>query len=184
MSSTAATAQTTKPKAVPTHPPVATMVNDAITALKDRKGTSLIAIKKHIAANNTADIDRLAGFIKRYLKSAVEAGKIVQTKGTGATGSFKMGKVEKPKKEKVEKKPADKKEKVEKKPAAKKEGAPKPAAKKPAAKKEKAVKNPTTKTAAKKTKSFEKTTSKKPATKKPKTPKKVTKPAAAKSVKK
>ena len=154
-----------KPKVAPTHPPVATMVNDAIGALKDRKGSSLAAIKKYIAANNKVDVAKLAPFIKRYLKSAVTAGKLVQTKGTGAAGSFKLGKVEKPKKEKkAVKKPAAKKAKSPKK-AAKKVKTPKKAAKKPAAKK---------------AKSPAKKATKKPAAKKPKTPKKAAKPKAAK----
>ncbi|GBO09466.1 hypothetical protein AVEN_128883-1 [Araneus ventricosus] len=36
------------------------------------------------------DIDRLTPFIRKYLKSAVAAGTLVQTKGKGANGSFKL----------------------------------------------------------------------------------------------
>ena len=161
-----------KPKVAPAHPPVATMVDEAIAALKDRKGSSLAAIKKYISANNkNADAAKLAPFIKRYLKSAVAAGKLVQTKGTGAAGSFKLGKVEKPKKVT---KPAAKKPKTPKK-AVKK--SPKKAAKK-SPKKVKATKSP------KKVEKPKKVT--KPAAKKPKTPKKSAKPAKkpAKSPKK
>ena len=39
-----------KPKAAPTHPPTSSMVKAAIKALKERKGSSLPAIKKYIAA--------------------------------------------------------------------------------------------------------------------------------------
>ena len=138
-----------KPKVAPAHPPVAAMVDDAITALKDRKGSSLAAIKKYISANNkNADAAKLAPFIKRYLKSAVVAGKLVQTKGTGAAGSFKMGKVEKPAKKVVKPKATKPKtpKKVKKPKAVKK--SPKKAtkspkkAKKPAAKKVKTPKKP------------------------------------------
>ena len=100
--------QSVKEAKVPAaHPPVATMVDEAVSSLKERTGSSLAAIKKHIAANHeVGDVARLAPFIKRYIKSAVTSGKLIQTKGTGASGSFKMAKIEKPK---VVKKPAEKK---------------------------------------------------------------------------
>ena len=150
------------PKKVAEHPTVAVMVNAAIVALKDRKGSSLAAIKKYIAANYKVDIAKIAPFIRKYLKKAVIEGKILQVKGTGASGSFKVGKVEKPKKVKKPKKPAAKKPK---KPAAKK------VAKSP---KKAAAKKPAAKPAAKKT------PAKKPAAKKPA----AKKPAAKKAAKK
>lgn len=79
-----------KPKTAPTHPPVASMVNAAIKNLKERGGSSAQAIKKYIAANNKVDVEKLSPFIKRYLKSAVAKGALVQTKGKGASGSFKL----------------------------------------------------------------------------------------------
>ena len=79
-------------------------------------GSSLPAIKKYIAANYKADTVKLAPFIKKGLKNLVEKKVLIQTKGKGASGSFKVAKVEK-----KEKKPA------------------KPKAKKPAAKKTKAA---------------------------------------------
>ncbi|ETN67884.1 histone H1 [Anopheles darlingi] len=79
-----------KPKKVATHPPVNTMILAAIKALKERNGSSLQAIKKYLAANYTADVAKLTPFIKRSLKTGVTNGKLVQTKGTGATGSFKL----------------------------------------------------------------------------------------------
>ena len=114
-----------KPKAKPTHPPVAQMVNESIKALKDRKGSSLPAIKKYMSANYKVDAAKLAPFIKKYLKGAVASGKLVQTKGVGASGSFKLSAAAKAEKPKV-KKPAAKK------PAAKKAKSP-AKAKKPAA---------------------------------------------------
>ena len=126
-------AKAKKPAKKPDHPPVASMVNAAITNLKDRKGSSLAAIKKYIAANYKVDVAKLAPFIRRYLKKAVADGKLSQTKGSGASGSFKIGKAtEEKKKVKKVKKPA-------KKAGAKK--TPKKA-KKPAAKKEKKAKKP------------------------------------------
>lgn len=138
------------PAKKPDHPPVAAMVNAALTALKERKGSSLAAIKKYVAANYKVDPVKLAPFIRRYLKKAVADGKINQTKGSGASGSFKLVK-----KTEEKKKPA-------KKPAAKKPAA-KKTAKKPAAKK-------TPKKAKKATPKKEKK-AKKPAAAKPKKPK-------------
>ena len=126
-----------KPKVVASHPPVAQMVNSAIRSLKDRKGSSLIAIKKYIGANYKADAAKLAPFIRRYLKKAVTDGKLSQAKGTGASGSFKLPS--------VEKKPAMKKVK---KPKSPKKSAKKPAKKSPA--KPKKAKTPKKKSAAKK----------------------------------
>lgn len=172
-----------KPKTLPAHPKVSEMVTEAITSLKERGGSSLQAIKKHIGSHHKVDLDRLTPFIKKYLKSAVASGSLVQTKGKGATGSFKLSasgqktkeaskKQKKPKKESATpakkaktsvKKAAKPKVKAEKK---------KTAAKKPAAKKAPKPKSP--KKAAKSTKP------KAPKVKKMKTPKK----AAPKKTKK
>ena len=156
MSAEKAVKKTSKSKAAPTHPPVKDMVVAAITDLKQRKGVSLIAIKKHVAANNlTVDPVRINRYILKCLKSGVETGFFVQLKG-----SYKIAKPDK-----KEKKPAES-EKKAKKPAEKK-------TKKPAEKKTKKV-------AEKKTKSK---SPKKPAAKK--TPKEATKkPASKKSPKK
>lgn len=78
------------PRAKPTHPPTSEMVNNAIKGLKERGGSSLQAIKKYIAANYKVDAEKVAPFIKKYLKSAVVSGALVQTKGKGASGSFKL----------------------------------------------------------------------------------------------
>lgn len=79
-----------KAKAVPTHPKVSAMVTASISALKERGGSSLQAIKKYMSANYKVDVEKLSPFIRKYLKSAVAAGALVQTKGKGATGSFKL----------------------------------------------------------------------------------------------
>lgn len=102
-----------KPKSKPTHPPTAQMVDAAIKTLKERGGSSLLAIKKYLAANYKVDADKLAPFIKKYLKGSVENGKLIQTKGKGAAGSFKLSAAAaKPKKEA---KPKVKKPKIAKK---------------------------------------------------------------------
>ncbi|KAL7047599.1 hypothetical protein ACKWTF_003041 [Chironomus riparius] len=100
-----------KPKAPRTHPPVSEMVVNAVKTLKERGGSSLQAIKKFLVAQYKVDTDKLAPFIKKFLKSAVEKGQLLQTKGKGASGSFKLPvaakkeKVVKPKKVAAEKKP-------------------------------------------------------------------------------
>lgn len=99
-----------KPKSTPTHPPTQQMVDAAIKTLKERGGSSLLAIKKYIAATYKVDVQKLAPFIKKYLKSAVVSGKLVQTKGKGATGSFKLSTAasKEPKVKSAEKKKAPK----------------------------------------------------------------------------
>ena len=160
-----AAAKAKKPAKKADHPPVASMVNAAIAALKDRKGSSLPAIKKYVAATYKVNIEKLAPFVRRYLKKAVADGKLTQVKGSGASGSFKLAKVEKVVKPKkvAAKKPAAKKspKKAAKKPAAKKAKTPKKEkkAKKPAAAKPKKPK------AKKATKSPAKKAAKKPAKK-------------------
>lgn len=104
-----------KPKTKPNHPPTAQMVNSAIKDLKERSGSSLSAIKKYLAANYKVDAEKLAPFIKKYLKAAVTNGNLIQTKGKGASGSFKLPPGSAKKAEKAEaaiakkKKPATKK---------------------------------------------------------------------------
>lgn len=165
-----------KPKTTPSHPPVASMVNAAIKNLKERGGSSSQAIKKYIAANNKCDVEKLTPFIKRYLKSAVAKGLLVQTKGKGASGSFKLkektaAKTAKPKKATASKKKAASGEKKPKTPKKKKTTTKKAAG-------EKKPKTPK-KTAAKKPKAAKKAT-------KPKTPKKpkVVKKSSPKKAKK
>jgi hypothetical protein len=81
---------TKKPRTKPVHPRSSEMVVNAIKSLKDRGGSSLQAIKKYIAANYKVDSEKLSPFIKKYLKTAVASGELVQTKGKGASGSFKL----------------------------------------------------------------------------------------------
>merc|ERR1712004_780902 len=119
-----------KPKKPSTHGTYASMIAAAITALKDKKGSSRQAIVKYIMANNNlggADAKAVNSRTKVALKNGLKAGVLKNAKGTGVTGSFKLVKVEKPKKAKKPK---------AKKPAAKKSPAkPKAAAKKSPAKK-------------------------------------------------
>ena len=162
----------TKPKAVKKksaseHPPYNEMIKAAVVALASRSGSSRQAIAKYIKANYKVG-EGMETHLKMGLKRAVENRSLMHVKGTGASGSFKLVKVEKkPKKPVAPKKPAAKKTTPKKdtpKKAAKKTPAPKKPAKKAPAKKE----------------GVKKTTTKKPASKKPAAAKKATKPAAKK----
>merc|ERR1712064_129476 len=147
-----------KAKAPAAHPKYSVMIAAAITALKDRTGSSRQAILKYICANYKVDAAKAAVQIRLALKRGVAKGalKMARASGKGA-GSYKVVKAEKPKKVKKAKKPKAKKPKKvkkAKKPAAKKAKKPKKAAKKPAAKKpaKKAAKKPAAKKAAPKKK--------------------------------
>merc|ERR1712156_133925 len=131
MGAAAKPAKAKKPAKKAEHPPSAVMVLAAVKALKDKKGSSLPAIKKYIAANYKGDGAKISPFIRKAIKKLVADKTLLQTKA-----SFKAAKEEKPKKVKKPKakKPKDKKpKKTAKKPAAKK--SPKKAAKKAAPKK-------------------------------------------------
>ncbi|XP_063544472.1 histone H1.1, embryonic-like [Cydia strobilella] len=83
------------------------MIHEALTELKTRKGVSIQAIKKYMEEKYYVQTDKLKYLIKKTLKTGVEDGSIVQLKGIGASGSFKLA----PVKEKIKKKPKTKKEK-------------------------------------------------------------------------
>jgi hypothetical protein len=157
-----------KPAKPAEHPKYIDMIVAAITSLKERNGSSRQAILKYIKGNykvgEGADVH-----VKLALKRGVTSGALTQTKGSGASGSFKAARPV------AEKKPAKK--------PAKKPTKPKTAAKKPAAKPKKKTKSPKKKAAGKKTQT-KKAAAKKPAAKKG-SPKKVAKkPAAKKPAKK
>ncbi|XP_065147409.1 histone H1-like [Paramisgurnus dabryanus] len=152
-------------KAKKTGPSVGDLIVKAVSASKKRNGVSLAALKKALVAGGY-DVEKNNSRVKIAIKNLVTKGTLVQTKGTGASGSFKLNK-----------KQAETKAKPAKKAA--------PKAKKPAAKKPVAAKKPKTaatkKTAAKKS---PKKAAKKPAAtaakKATKSPKKAKKPAAPK----
>merc|ERR1712088_1101609 len=134
-----------KVKKAAAHPKYSVMIAAAITALKDRTGSSRAAILKHVVANNKVDAAKAATQVRLALKRGVAKGALnmASAKGKNA-GSYKLVKVVKPKKvKKVVKKKAVKPKKA-KKPAAKKVKKPaaKKAAKKPVAKKAAPKKKP------------------------------------------
>jgi histone H1/5 len=163
-----------KPRVKSNHPSTADMVNAAIRSLKERGGSSFQAIKKYIAATYVIDAEKLSPFIKKYLKSAVASKELVQVKGKGASGSFKLSAA------KVEGKsgPKVKRPTAVKKVAAKKTVAPKP---------KKAVVKKTLKKPAGPKKALKTIAAKSPkpkVRKAPKLVKKPSKPAAKKTVSK
>merc|ERR1712228_7365 len=116
-----------KPKKPAAHPPSSAMVKAAIKALADKKGSSLAAIKKYVAANYKVDIVKISPFIRKALKKGVESKALVQVKG-----SYKLAKeAKKPKAKKPKAAKKAKSPKKAKKPAAKKPKSPKKAAAKP-----------------------------------------------------
>ncbi|XP_073968751.1 uncharacterized protein [Rhodnius prolixus] len=171
------------------HPPTSQMVTAAIKDLKERGGSSLQAIKKYISTTYSVDAEKLSLFIRKYIKSAVESGELVQTKGKGAAGSFRLGggtdssaktkskkknkkaapaAKPKPKKPAAEKKPAVTKKKAAAAPKAKKTKKPPTTPKAPKPKKAKVTPTKAKKTtaAAPKGKQPKKPAAKKAATKK------------------
>ncbi|XP_026068481.1 histone H1.11R-like [Carassius auratus] len=145
-------------------PSVSDLILKTVTASNERKGVSLAALKKALAGGGY-DVEKNNSRVKIALKSLVKKGALVQTKGTGASGSFKVSK--KP----AAKKPVKKVVAKPKKPAVKK------AAAKAAKPKKAAVKKPAPKKSPKKVK---KAAAPKKATK---SPKKVKKPAVKKVAK-
>ena len=86
---TAAKKRTRKPRAAAQHPKYADMIIAALSGMKERGGTSRQKIIKFIGSNykvgNGFEVQvRLA--IKRMLK----AKQLIQVKGTGAAGSFRL----------------------------------------------------------------------------------------------
>lgn len=180
-------------------PPVSELITKAVAASKERSGVSLAALKKALAAAGY-DVEKNNSRIKLGLKSLVSKGTLVQTKGTGASGSFKLNKKAasgeaKPKAKKVgaakAKKPAGATPKKPKKAAGAKKSVkktPKKAKKPAAAGVKKVAKSPKKAKAAAKPKKAAKSPAKpkavKPKAAKPKASKpKAAKPKAAKAKK-
>ncbi|VDQ03774.1 unnamed protein product [Trichobilharzia regenti] len=76
-------------KAPSAHPPYGDMIKKALKELKERGGSSRQAIAKYIKANYKVD-DRAESHLRRALVTGVKSGKLIHTKGIGASGSFKL----------------------------------------------------------------------------------------------
>ncbi len=69
---------------------VSDLILKVLSSSKERGGVSLVALKKALAAGGY-DVIRNNSRIKLGVKRLVASGRLVQTKGTGASGSFKIG---------------------------------------------------------------------------------------------
>ncbi|KAK2112881.1 hypothetical protein P7K49_007147 [Saguinus oedipus] len=79
------------PRKKPAGPSVSELIVQAAASSKERGGVSLAALKKALAATGY-DVGKNNSRIKLGVKSLVSNGTLVQTKGTGAAGSFKLNK--------------------------------------------------------------------------------------------
>jgi hypothetical protein len=115
------------------HPKYSEMVQQALTNLKERGGSSRQAVLKYIMKNFNVGADEtiVNTHLKMALKSGVKNASLKQSKGSGAAGSFRIGEVKKPK-------------------LATKSKKPKAVASKSVAKKAKSIKSPAKKAAGKK----------------------------------
>ena len=155
-----------KPKKPAEHPKYSEMISQAIAALKERNGSSRQAIVKYVKGNFKV-ADNCDSHVKLSLKRLVVAGTLIQVKGTGASGSFKLPPQKAAPKKPAAKKPAAKKpvaKKATKKPAAKKAAKAKTPVKKAKATPKKKAKTPAKKAASAK-KPAKKVTKKKTAAK-------------------
>ncbi|XP_052098948.1 uncharacterized protein LOC127733675 [Mytilus californianus] len=75
------------------HPPFRDMIQDAIKSIKIRRGCSRQAILKYIKANYKIAVnEKIANnHLKMALNAGVKNGSLIQCKGQGASGSFKLG---------------------------------------------------------------------------------------------
>ncbi|KAF1385271.1 hypothetical protein PFLUV_G00105990 [Perca fluviatilis] len=85
----AAKKKVTKPKKA--GPSVRDLILKAVSASKERNGVSAAALKKALAAGGY-DVDKNKSRVNTAIKSLVAKETLVQTKGTGASGSFKLNK--------------------------------------------------------------------------------------------
>lgn len=72
-------------------PAVTELVYRAVAASQDRKGLSYYAIKKALSFRGY-DVEQYGFLVKRAINMLVKKGALIQTKGSGASGSFKVPK--------------------------------------------------------------------------------------------
>nr|XP_033491957.1 histone H1-like [Epinephelus lanceolatus] len=74
-----------------TGPSVSELILNIVAASKERNGVSAAALKKALAVGGY-DVDKNKSRVRTAIKALVAKGSLVQTKGTGASGSLKMSK--------------------------------------------------------------------------------------------
>eukprot|EP00794_Sanderia_malayensis_P002946 gene2946-biopygen2608 len=179
----AAKKKTTAAKKPAQHPAYKEMVVEALRSLHERNGSSRQKISQYLVQNFKCSDDAVKRHLKLALKKMLMDGAIIQSKGVGASGSFKLAAKKpaaKPVKKAATKKPAPAKKAVAKKPAAK----PKAAAKSPKKPKSKVAKKPKAVKKSPAKKSAAPAKAKKPAAKKPAAKKPAAKKATKKTAKK
>jgi len=72
------------------HPKYSDMIKAALKSLNDRSGSSRAAILKFVLANYSLDPVQANQHLKSALKNGVKSNALKQTKGHGASGSFKL----------------------------------------------------------------------------------------------
>jgi len=82
------------------HPKYSDMIKSALKALNDRGGSSRAAILKFVLANYSLDPVQANQHLKLALKNGVKSKSFKQTKGNGASGSFKLAEGANPAKKK------------------------------------------------------------------------------------
>ncbi|MCP9263539.1 Linker histone H1 and H5 family protein [Dirofilaria immitis] len=80
-------------KTMKTHPSYSQMIKEAITALKDRKGSSRVAILKYISSRYQLGDNgkRIHSQLRLAIKKGIASGKFTLAKGAGVNGSFRLG---------------------------------------------------------------------------------------------
>ncbi|XP_051024609.1 histone H1t [Acomys russatus] len=76
---------------------VTRLIPEALSTSQERAGMSFAALKKALAATGY-DVEKNNSRIKLALKRLVNSGVLVQTKGTGASGSFRLSRKAAPEK--------------------------------------------------------------------------------------
>ncbi|XP_030062593.1 histone H1.10-like [Microcaecilia unicolor] len=89
---------------------ISELIVNAISTSKERSGMSLAALKKALAASGN-DVEKHNTCLKQAVKSLVSKGTLLQTKGSGASASFKKQPESKKNSTPKSKKPAMKKQK-------------------------------------------------------------------------
>jgi histone H1/5 len=79
-----------KAKGTSSHPKFSAMIKQALTQLNARNGTSKAAILKYILANFKVNATTANQHLKSALRAGTKNNSLKQTKGIGASGSFKL----------------------------------------------------------------------------------------------
>jgi len=83
--------KSTKGKTHASHPKYSDMIKSALKSLNERSGSSRAAILKYVLAHYSLDPMQANQHLKVALKNGVKNKHFKQTKGNGASGSFKLG---------------------------------------------------------------------------------------------